>query len=117
MFFYKDLLVYQKAFALNKRIYGLLKRNSNIPLYAKNQLGRSIMSIMLNIAEGYAKPSPKDRRNYLVIARASSFESEALIEFLISENDISQEEGIYCSNQLEEISKMLFAMIKKLQTS
>jgi four helix bundle protein len=115
MFFYKDLLVYQKAFALNKCIYKLLKSTSAIPPYAKNQLGRSIMSVMLNIAEGYAKPSQKDKRNFLVIARASAFESEALIQFLASENDLPSDIASYCSKELEEISKMLFAMIKKLE--
>ncbi|MDB5274788.1 MAG: ribosomal protein [Chitinophagaceae bacterium] len=81
MFLYNKLSVYQKAFALNKRIYQFLKNASAIPPYAKNQLGRSTLSIMLNIAEGSAKISKKDKRNYMIIARASAFESAALIHF------------------------------------
>jgi len=73
------------------------------------------MSIMLNIAEGSAKPGTKDRRNFLVIARASAFETEAILDFLASENDIPSQEAKAYAQQLNEISKMLFAMIKKLE--
>jgi four helix bundle protein len=70
---------------------------------------------MLNIAEGYAKPGAKDKRNFLFIARASAFETEAIIEFLASEPDIESNEAQAYSEQLNEISKILFAMIKKLE--
>ena len=115
MFLYTKLSVYQKAFALNKRLYQLLKNSSSIPPYIKQQLGRASLSIMLNIAEGSAKTSSKDKRNFMVIACASTFETNALIHFLASENEIKIEDSSYLSNQLEEISKMLFAMIKQLE--
>ena len=70
---------------------------------------------MLNVAEGYAKPSPKDKRNFLFIARASAFESEALIYFLASENDLLSDDVVYCAKELEEMYNILFAMIKKLE--
>ncbi len=69
---------------------------------------------MLNVAEGYAKPSPKDKRNFLFIARASAFESEALIHFLASENDLLSDD-VVCAKELEEMYNILFAMIKKLE--
>ena len=80
----------------------------------KNQLGRACLSVMLNIAEGTAKTSSKERRNFYIIARGSVFESASLIKFLASEKEISEGTAriIFCS--FEEISKMLFAMIKNL---
>jgi four helix bundle protein len=52
MFSYQKLDVYRKSFLFNKTIYRLLKVNSQIPSYVKNQLGRASLSIQLNIAEG-----------------------------------------------------------------
>ncbi len=114
MFSYESLIVYQKAFAVNKEIYKSLKLNKSIPSYMKNQLGRSSLSVMLNIAEGTAKTSIKDRRNFLVIARGSAFESASLIKFLCMENDIDETIGKNLHTSLEEVSKMLYAMIKNL---
>jgi four helix bundle protein len=93
MMFYESLTVYQKTFSVNKKIYRLLKNNKTIPSYMKNQLGRASLSIMLNIAEGTAKSSAKDRKNFYTTARASAFETTSLIKFLVSENEIKNELG------------------------
>ena len=55
MFPYEQLEVYKKAYEVNKKVYCLLRENKVIAPYAKNQLGRASLSIMLNIAEGSAK--------------------------------------------------------------
>ncbi|MDB5257237.1 MAG: ribosomal protein [Chitinophagaceae bacterium] len=115
MFLYNKLVVYQKAFALNKRIYQLLKKSGTIPPYVKNQLGRSTLSIMLNIAEGNGKAGKRDKRNFLIIARASTFETAALVDFLASEKEIEHQEANSYQMELEEISKMLIAIIKSLE--
>ena len=83
--------------------------------YAKNQLGRASLSIMLNIAEGSAKFSNKDRRNFYITARGSVFECSSLIGFLYAEEEIEaglKEELCSC---YEEISKMLFTMVRNLE--
>lgn len=115
MLSYQKLEVYKKAFNLNKTVYTLLKENPKIPAYAKNQLGRSSLSIVLNIAEGSAKFTNKDRRSFFVIARGSVFESAALIDILYSENEISIGLKEELENGLEEISKILYTMIKNLE--
>ena len=65
MFSYENLEVYRKAYQTNQKVYRLLKENKKIMSYAKNQPGRASLSIMLNIAEGSAKFSDKDRRNFI----------------------------------------------------
>ncbi len=114
MLYYESLAVYQKALSANQEIYLLIKNNKSIPPYMKNQLGRSSLSIMLNIAEGTAKVTARDRRNFFIIARGSTFESASIIKFLAAENEISEELKHNCYSSFEEISKMLFAMIQKL---
>ena len=115
MFPYESLEVYKKAFAINKTIYQFLKIQKAMQPYIKNQLGRASLSIMLNIAEGSAKFSNKDRRNFFVIARGSTFECASLIGFLSSENEINDELKNTLYSGFEEISKMLYTMIKNLE--
>jgi four helix bundle protein len=91
MFPYENLEVYKKAYASNQKVYCLLKGNKRIPGYAKDQLGRASLSIILNIAEGSAKFSNKDRRNFYVTARGSAFECASLTTFLHEEREISDE--------------------------
>lgn len=114
MFPYENLEVYKKAFQLNQKIYNLIKFNRTIASYIKSQLGRAGLSIMLNIAEGSSKYSGKDRRNYFITARGSAFECCSIICFLHEEAEISEDlkDNLYSS--LEEISRILFVMIKNL---
>ncbi len=114
MIYYENLAVYKKAFAVNQQIYRFLKQNKSIPSYVKNQLGRSSLSVMLNIAEGTAKHSLKDRRNFYITSRGSTFESVALIKFLVAEEELTEEFSKNCADTFEEISKMLFVMIRNL---
>lgn len=115
MFPYENLEVYKKAYAANQIVYRLLKGNKSIPGYAKDQLGRASLSIMLNIAEGSAKFSNKDRRNFYVTARGSVFECAALVSFLCEEGEIPCEIKTELTSSYEETSKMLFTMIKNLE--
>lgn len=115
MFTYQNLEVYKKSFLINKIVYNLIKGNPQIPSYFKNQLGRASLSVQLNIAEGSAKVSHKDRKNFYVIARGSAFECASIIQFLGSENEISLDLVEKLNSGLEEISKMLYAMIRNLE--
>jgi len=114
MFPYENLDVYKKAYSVNQVIYHLLKGNKSIPSYARDQLGRASLSIMLNIAEGSAKFSNKDRRNFYVTARGSTFECAALVTFFRDENEITNEMFEDVNKEYDSLSRMLFAMIKNL---
>jgi len=114
MFSYEDLRVYKKAFEANQKVYRVLKENKVIPSYTKNQLGRASLSIMLNIAEGSAKFSNRDRRNFYVTARGSVFECASLVSFLSDEHEITNELKAELIKTYEDISRMLFTMIRNL---
>jgi four helix bundle protein len=114
MFPFEKLEVYKKAFETNKLVYRLLQENNTMPSYARTQLGRASLSVMLNIAEGCAKFSDRDRRNFYVMARGSAFECASLIFFLNSEKEIDDPAKAELTLSFEEISKMLFTMIKNL---
>ena len=67
---------------------------------------------MLNIAEGTSRFSNKDRKNFFVIARGSAFECVAILEYLLDTKEITQNVFQEMEQKLEEISKMLFGLIK-----
>ena len=59
----------------------------------KNQFQRAVLSIVLNLAEGSAKPTSKDRRKFYRIAFGSLREVQAILDIighaqLIKEADI-----------------------------
>jgi len=113
MFDFQKLDVYQKSKNFCKEIYSILDKRS-FDRVTNDQLRRASFSIMLNIAEGSSRFSNKDRKNFMVVARGSAFECAAIIEYLYEVAEICKDS---CSNyleRLEEISKMLFGLIKNL---
>ncbi|MFC2113897.1 four helix bundle protein [Bacteroidota bacterium] len=115
MFDFQKLKVYQKVKDFNKSIKSFIGQNS-FDKFTNDQLRRASFSILLNIAEGSSRFSNKDRRNFLIIARGSAFECVSILDYLLIVDEINQEEYQGYFMQLEEISKMLFALIKKFET-
>jgi four helix bundle protein len=114
MFAYDNLSVYKKSVELNRLIYRNLKKQGYLPGYIKSQLGRASLSIMLNIAEGSAQFSLRQRKFYLCTSRASAFECASLIDFLFSENEMEETDRNNLKSRADEISRLLFYMIKKI---
>ncbi len=55
-------------------------RRQQLPSFLKDQLVRAASSIVLNLSEGSARTSKKDRARFYVIAFASLREVQALID-------------------------------------
>ena len=113
MFDFEKLEVYKKAKHLNKSITTFLQQ-TKVDKVTHDQLRRALFSIMLNIAEGSGRFTNKDKRNFYVIARGSAFECVAILDYLC---DLQQIEDIVYQQYysfLEEISKMLYTLIKGL---
>jgi four helix bundle protein len=70
---------------------------------------------VLNIAEGTGRFSKADKRNFYVIARSSIFECVAIFDVLKDEKVLPELQFQHFYEQAEELSKMLFAMIKQLE--
>jgi four helix bundle protein len=82
--------------------------------YVNDQLGRASYSVVLNIAEGSAKLTKPDRRNFFTISRASVFECVAILDILRTEEKLNEREYSISLKMADEISRILFAMIKNL---
>jgi four helix bundle protein len=114
VFDFQKLIVYSKAKEINKKVLVLINEN-RFDRHVNDQLKRATFSILLNIAEGSARFTYKDKRNFLVIARGSTFECVAIFDFLLDSNLITKVHYDNFYSDYEEISKMLFALIKKLE--
>lgn len=114
MFDFEKLDVYQKAKLFNKEVYAFLRSSKTIDSVSKNQLRRASLSIMLNIAEGSSRFSKPDRRHFFVISRGSAFECVAVFDFLKDETLLLEEEFKNFYSKADELSRMLFTMIRNL---
>lgn len=113
---YHNLTAYQKAKQITILIINITKtvekNQSNLAII--NQIIRSASSIGANFAEGYGRNNPKEYRQFLGIARGSSFETEYWLEILQESNKFNLSDII---NLNKEIIKLLTVTIKNLSTS
>lgn len=111
---FEDLLVWQKA---HQFVLGIYSSTQNFPkseLYGlTSQVRRAAVSIPANIAEGFKKKGIKDKIRYLNIAQGSL---EEVRYYLILINDLSYCDTFDLKMDLEEISKMLGAYLKALES-
>ncbi|MBL4708511.1 MAG: four helix bundle protein [Flavobacteriales bacterium] len=103
--------------SIKSQKYSILTLIKNIKLdrSSKDQLRRVALSIPLNIAEGSGRFGKKDRRHFYVIARSSLFEVVAILDILSDEAVIKKDTFKTFYSQAEELSKILFALIKGLE--
>ncbi len=114
---FEDLIFWQKTRALTKLIY---EATSKGPLKAdfglKEQIQRSSVSIMSNIAEGFGRGSNSEFVQFLFVAKGSLSELKSQLYVAsdlayISEHDFKKMYGM-----AEEITKLANAFIKSLKS-
>jgi len=109
---FRNLLVYQQAFALNKSIYLFLKNDKSLPYYVKNQLGKACLSIMLNIAEGTGRATANDQKHFYIMAAGSLKETKAIIVLLEEVHEINSPISESWRSQLNSIETLLKRLIQ-----
>ena len=110
---YKDLIVWHKAMELVKQTYDIIASFPKEEKYAlSDQMRRSVVSIPSNIAEGHERGTAKEYAHFLVIAKGSLAELMTQFEICKMLGYVENLQGI--ESLVEEISKMLNAILKKL---
>lgn len=110
---YKDLIVWKKGYELVKQIYLITSKMPNYEVYVlQSQMRRSAVSIVSNIAEGTSRKTRKDYCNFIRMAMGSTSELETQLFFCRDLYNIRVELQL---DLLTEISKMLCAIINKLE--
>ena len=114
---YKDLIVWRKAMDLAEKVYLLSRSFPREELYGlTSQIRRAAVSVPSNIAEGQARQSTAEFRNFLSIAQGSLAEVETQLLLAIRFGYLSPEQAASALSLREEISKMLTSLRAKLTT-
>lgn len=114
---YRELIVWQKSKVLVLAIYNLTKSYPKDEAYGlTSQMRRAAISIPSNIAEGSGRRSTSEFLQFLYITRGSLFELATQMEIShdLSLIDLNQMNQAYA--QINEIERMLNALISKLRT-
>ncbi len=115
---FQELMVWQKSAEFYTQLIYLLK---NFPDYEKNclvpQITRATLSISNNIAEGSGRQSDKNLIYFLYIALGSSKEVESMLAISKKLNYLNEFEFNQLNLKLDEIEKMLFGLIKTINSS
>ena len=113
---FKDLIVWQKGLEIVNDIYKATKKFPKDELYClTSQIRRAAISIPANIAEGWGRGTTKNYIQFLEISRGSLFELITLIIISHNQEYISKEDSDEIENKLNEIGRMLNALITKLE--
>jgi len=113
---FEDIVAWQKARTLVAEIYavsgkGGLARDFGL----RDQIRRAGVSVMLNIAEGFARRTNKEFAQYLFIAHGSVAELQAALYVALDQDYISQEVFNDLYHKANEVSKVISGFIKALR--
>ena len=106
--------IYQRSKKLVLRIYNVTDKYPSREIYnVISQLRRSVLSIPLNIAEGYGRMTREEFKRFLKISLGSSNEVEALLDISKDLEYITEKEYQEISKENEIIGKMIYKAIEK----
>jgi four helix bundle protein len=115
---YQDLIVWQKAMELVKNIYQEVANFPKIEIYGVTaQIRRAAVSVPANIAEGQARNSTGEFKQFLGISKGSLAELETL---LILSNSLGYLDEIKFNNfisQCSELNRMINGLLRSLRLS
>ena len=113
---FEDLVIYRNARLLTGEIYEITnKEKFSRDYYLVNQMRRSAVSIMSNIAEGFERNTDKEFAQFLFIAKGSSGELRAQMDVAFDQMYVETETYKIISLNCERISGMIGNMIKYLK--
>ena len=110
---HENLDVYQASIsflAVTETVVGSLPRGSAAII---DQLRRAAMSVPLNIAEGYAKSSPRDGARIFDIARGSAHECGAIADVMWTLHLIDDETHRTMKALLVRMVSMLVKLVRR----
>jgi len=116
---FEDIRVWQHSRSLVAAIYALVLKNDKFrrDFALKDQIQRAAISIMSNIAEGYARRSDKAFSNFLHIAHGSSTEVQSQLYIALDVKYIDRTDFNTTYAQCEEISRQIHTLIQYLSSS
>ena len=113
---FEEILAWQKARLATKLIYQVTGRGDFARDFGlRDQIRRSSVSIMANIAEGYGRRSDKEFSNFLNIAHGSIAETQSHLYVALDLNYLNQIDFETLYGLFDEGSKMVMSLTKHLK--
>jgi four helix bundle protein len=110
---FEDLIVWNKSLELTTIVY---KNFNNCRDFGfKDQITRSSVSIMNNIAEGFERYGDKEIKRYFFISKASCGELRSMLHLALRLEYISKESYHDLLSLSIEVSKIISGFIKSLK--
>lgn len=104
--------LYAKADQLAKEVYKKCRLFPKEEMYGlTSQLRRAVLSIILNIVEGFARGGDKEFRRFLLISFGSLEETRYLLEFSVEQKYLSKDDHEYLILIMDELAKILWSII------
>lgn len=112
---YKDLIVWQKSFALTKQKYNLTALLPKEELFGLvSQINRCAVSMPSNIAEGHQRNSTGEYKQFLGIAKGSIAELETQLLLVRDIYSLNTDAEMML---LQKVQKMLSTLIRRLTSN
>jgi len=115
---FEDIEAWKKARILGREIHAISIRGEMRRDFAlRDQVNRSIGSVMDNIAEGFERNGNKEFLQFLYIAKGSSGELRSQLYRTLDKGYINVEEFTALHAKIMELSQMIAGLIRYLQQS
>lgn len=115
---FEEIQAWQKARILARGIYTLSGGGDfGKDFELRNQVRRSSVSIMSNIAEGQGRRTDKDFANFLNMAMGSVAETKSHLYLALDLGYVGEKEFEELYGKLDEIGRMIFSLSSHLRNS
>lgn len=105
---FEDIDTWKKARILTKYIYTMTTdKKFSKDFHLREQIRKASTTIMLNIAEGFARRTDKDFARFLTQAHGSAAEVQATLYIALDQLYINNEEFGTLYKEVDEISRMI----------
>jgi four helix bundle protein len=115
---FEDIEAWKRAREVTRKIYQL----SSVGEFSRDfglrdQIRRSSVSVMSNIAEGFERDGNREFVNFLSIAKGSCGEARSQLYVALDQNFISQDDFDWTYDHLSQTSKMSGGFMNYLRQS
>ncbi|MEE9311677.1 MAG: four helix bundle protein [Planctomycetota bacterium] len=114
----EDIQAWQKSRTLTRDVFKLFQGTSLEREYTlKNQITRSTLSIMNNIAEGFGRYSDREFFRFLDIAKASGVETLSMLYVLLDLGKLTNDSFKDLYKRVDEVISMIAGLQRHLKQS
>jgi len=115
---FEDIESWKRAREVTRKIYQLSATGDFAKDYGlKDQIRRSTVSIMSNIAEGFERDGNREFINFLSIAKGSCGEVKSQLYIALDQGFISKEDFDSLFEQLNQTGKLIGGLMNYLRQS